>query len=59
MDTGYLHELEYDMILRIYYLVKSVGIIIGFKHGVLQWDNITIPMNRTKTAKKKKYKYEK
>ena len=51
MDIGDLGVLEYDMIIGRD-LLKSLGIIIDFKHGVLRWDDVTIPMNRTKNKNK-------
>ena len=36
-------------------LMKSLGLIIDFKHEVLRWDDITIPMNRTKINNRKEF----
>jgi len=57
MDIGDLGVLEYDMIIGRD-LLKSLGMIIDFKHGVLRWDDVTIPMNRTKNKNKNKNKKE-
>ena len=54
MDIGDLGVLEYDMIIGRD-LLKSLGMIIDFKHGVLRWDDVTIPMNRTKNKNKKEF----
>ena len=54
MDIGDLGVLEYDMIIGRD-LMKSLGLIIDFKHEVLRWDDVTIPMNRTKIINKKEF----
>ena len=54
MDIGDLGVLEYDMIIGRD-LMKSLGLIIDFKHEVLRWDDVTIPMNRTKINNKKEF----
>ena len=54
MDIGDLSVLEYDMIIGRD-LMKSLGLIIDFKHGVLRWDDVTIPMNRTKINNRKEF----
>ena len=51
MDIGDLGVLEYDMIIGRD-LMKFLGLIIDFKHEVLYWDDVTIPMNRTRVRKK-------
>ena len=56
MDIGDLGVLEYDMIIGRD-LLKSLGMIIDFKHGVLRWDDVTIPMNRTKNKNKNKKEF--
>ena len=35
--------------------MKSLGLIIDFKHEVLRWDDVTIPMNRTKIINRKEF----
>ncbi len=54
MDIGDLGVLEYDMIIGRD-LLTSLGLIIDFKHEVLRWDDVTIPMNRTKIINKKEF----
>ena len=54
IDIGDLGVLEYDMIIGRD-LMKSLGLIIDFNHEVLCWDDVTIPMNRTKINNRKEF----
>ena len=54
MDIGDLGVLEYDMIIGRD-LMKSLGLIIDFKHEVLCWNDVTIPMNKTKINNRKEF----
>ena len=54
MDIGGLDVLEYDMIIDRD-LMKSLKLIIDFKHEVLCRDEITIPINRTRLYNRKEF----
>ena len=50
MDSGKLEELGYDMIIGRD-LLQALKIIIDFEYQVIGWDDVSIPMNRTKLTK--------
>ena len=53
MDSGRLEELGYDMIIGRD-LLQALKVIIDFEYQVICWDDVSIPMNRTKLVKGKK-----
>ena len=53
MDSGKLEELGCDMIIGRN-LVQVLNIVIDFEYQVIRWDDVSIPMNRTKITKKKR-----
>ena len=53
MDSGKLEELGYDMII-CRGLPQALKVIIDFEYQVIRWDDVSIPMNRTKLTKNKK-----
>ena len=53
MDSGKLEELGYDMIIGRN-LLQVLEVIIDFEYQVIRWDDVSIPMNRTKLTKKKR-----
>ena len=53
MGSGKLEELDYDMIIGRD-LLQALKVIIDFKYQVIRWDDVSIPMNRTKLTKKKR-----
>ena len=57
MDSGYLHDLKHDMIIGRD-LMKFPTIIIDFKNQVIQWDGVTVSMNRIKIVNQKKMNLE-
>ena len=50
MDSGKLEELGYDMIIGRD-LLQALKVIIDFEYQVIRWDDVSIPMNRTKLSK--------
>ena len=55
MDSGKLEELGYDMIIGKD-LLQALKVIIDFEYQVIRWDDVSIPMNRTKLTKLSKKK---
>ena len=53
MDRGKLEELSYDMIIGRG-LLQALKVIIDFEYQIIRWDDVSIPMNRTKLSKKKR-----
>ena len=53
MDSGKLEELGYDMII-VRDLLQALKVIIDFEYQVIRWDDVSIPMNRTKLTKNKR-----
>ena len=53
IDQGKLEELGYDMIMGSD-LLQALKMTIDFEYQVIRWDDVSIPMNRTKLAKNKK-----
>ena len=47
MDVGDIGVLDHDMIIGKD-LMRSLGLIIDFRHKAHCWDDIIIPMNRIK-----------
>ena len=56
MDSGKLEELGYDMIIGRD-LLQALKVVIDFEYQVIRWDDVSIPMNRTKLAKNKVKNY--
>ena len=52
MDSGKFEEL-YDMIIGRD-LLQALKVIIDFEYQVIRWDDVSIPMNRTKLTKNKR-----
>ena len=50
MDSGKLEELGYDMIIGRD-LLQALKVVIDFEYQVIKWDDVSIPMNRTKLSK--------
>ena len=53
MDSGKLEELGYDMIIGRD-LLQALKVVIDFEYQVIRWEDVSIPMNRTKLTKSKK-----
>ena len=53
MDSGKLKEIGYDMIIGRD-LLQAHKVVIDFEYQVIRWEDVSIPMNRTKLAKNKK-----
>ena len=52
MDSGKFEELGYDMIIGRD-LLQIPSVIIDFEYQIIKWDDVSIPMNRTKLTKNK------
>ena len=53
MDSDKLEELGYDMIIGMD-LLQFLKVVIDFEYQVIKWDDVRIPMNRTKLSKNKR-----
>ena len=53
MDSRKLEGLCYDMII-VRDLQQILKAVIDFGYEVIKWDDVSIPMNRTKLTKNKK-----
>ena len=53
MDSRKLEELDYDMIIGRD-LLQALKAIIDFESQAIEWDDVSISMNRTKLSKNKR-----
>ena len=49
MDSARLEELSHDMIIGRD-LLQALKVVINFEYKVSKWDDVSIPMNRTKLS---------
>ena len=50
-DSGKLEKLSYDTIIGRD-LLQALKAVINFKYQVIKWNDVNVPLNRTKLSKK-------